>query len=94
MFCMYVATFHCPKGILGQGMSHLIWIDTVYLLIFVFFSKSQFCSLFQEERADCFAFIALCPASVNIMWYFLAVPWVGLQFVIVVFPDRTHLLIY
>ena len=26
------------------------------------------------------------------MWLFLAVPWVCLQFVIVVFPDHTHLL--
>ena len=26
------------------------------------------------------------------VWLFLAVPWVGLQFVIVVFPDHTHLL--
>ena len=27
-----------------------------------------------------------------IVWLFLAVPWVCLQFVIVVFPDHTHLL--
>ena len=26
------------------------------------------------------------------VWLFLAVPWVCLQFVIVVFPDPTHLL--
>ena len=25
------------------------------------------------------------------MWLFLTVPWVGLQCVIVVFPDHTHL---
>ena len=29
---------------------------------------------------------------VIVMWLFLAVPWVCLQFVIVVFPDHTHLL--
>ena len=29
---------------------------------------------------------------VIVVWFFLAVPWVCLQFVIVVFPDRTHLL--
>ena len=28
---------------------------------------------------------------VIVVWLFLAVPWVGLQFVIVVFPDYTHL---
>ena len=29
---------------------------------------------------------------VIVVWLFLAVPWVGLQFVIVVFPDHTNLL--
>ena len=31
---------------------------------------------------------------VIVMWLFLAVPWVCLQFVIVVFPDHTHLLFF
>ena len=30
---------------------------------------------------------------VIIVWLFIAVPWIGLQFVIVVFPDHTHLLL-
>ena len=29
---------------------------------------------------------------VYVLWVFLTVPWVGLQCVIVVFPDHTHLL--
>ena len=29
---------------------------------------------------------------VIVVWLFLAVPWVSLQFVIKVFPDHTHLL--
>ena len=29
---------------------------------------------------------------VVVVWLFLAVPWVCLRFVIVVFPDQTHLL--
>ena len=32
-----------------------------------------------------------CLVAVHIPWLFPAVPWVGLQFVIVVFPDNTHL---
>ena len=28
---------------------------------------------------------------VIVMWFFIAVPWLCLQFVIVVFPDHTHL---
>ena len=27
-----------------------------------------------------------------VVWHFLAMPWVSLPFVIVVFPDHTHLL--
>ena len=30
--------------------------------------------------------------TVNVLWPFLAVPWVGLRCVIVVFPDHVHLL--
>ena len=30
--------------------------------------------------------------TINVLWLFLAVTWVGLQRVIVVFPDHTHLL--
>ena len=30
---------------------------------------------------------------VMVVWHFLAVPWVCLRFVIVVFPDHTHLLL-
>ena len=29
---------------------------------------------------------------VMVVWFFLALPWVCLRFVIVVFPDHTHLL--
>ena len=34
-----------------------------------------------------------CLVTVYVLWLFLAVPWVGLQCVIVVFPDHTHLLL-
>ena len=33
-----------------------------------------------------------CIATVTVLWLFLTVSWVGLQCVIVVFPDHTHLL--
>ena len=33
-----------------------------------------------------------CIVTINVLWLFLAVPCVGLQYVIVVFPDHTHLL--
>ena len=33
-----------------------------------------------------------CIVTINVLWLFLAVPLVGLQCVIVVFPNHTHLL--
>ena len=33
-----------------------------------------------------------CIVTVNVLWLFLTVPWVGPQCVIVVFPDHTYLL--
>ena len=38
------------------------------------------------------SYITLCIFTINDLWLFLAVPWVDLQYVIVVFPDHTHLL--
>ena len=35
-----------------------------------------------------------CLISVNVLWSFPTVPWVGLQCGIVVFPDHTHLLFF
>ena len=32
-----------------------------------------------------------CLMTVSVLWLFLLVSWVGLQSVIVVFPDHTHL---
>ena len=31
--------------------------------------------------------------TVNVLWLFFTFPWVGLQIVIVVFPDHTRLLL-
>ena len=33
-----------------------------------------------------------CHVAVNVLWLLLTVSWAGLQFVIVVFHDHTHLL--
>ena len=33
-----------------------------------------------------------CLVAVNVLWLFLRVSWIGLKFLIVVFPDYTHLL--
>ena len=44
-----------------------------------------------EGSAGCFAWLVFL-VFVMVVWLFLAVPWVCLQFVIVVFPDHSHLL--
>ena len=31
-----------------------------------------------------------CIVAINVLWLFLMVSWVGLQYVTVVFPDHTH----
>ena len=33
-----------------------------------------------------------CIVTINVLWLFTMVPWVSLQYVIVVFPVHTHLL--
>ena len=33
-----------------------------------------------------------CIVTINVLWLFLTVPWDGLQYVIVLFPDHTHFL--
>ena len=32
-----------------------------------------------------------CIVTINVLWLFLTVPWVNLHYVIVVFPDHSHL---
>ena len=34
----------------------------------------------------------ICNVTINVLWIFLTMSWVGLQCVIVVFRDHTHLL--
>ena len=33
-----------------------------------------------------------CIVTINVLWLFLAMTWVGMQCVIVAFPDHTHVL--
>ena len=48
----------------------------------------------EERERELFALLGLSSwCLVIVVWLFLAVPWVCLQFVVVVFPDHTHLLL-
>ena len=53
-------------------------------------SSAAIILLGKRELVDFLGLSSWC--FVMVVWLFLAVPWVCLQFVIVVFPDHTHLL--
>ena len=56
-------------------------------------SMSCFALLYVHHGASFAALLSLSSLClVIVVWLFLAVPWVCLQFVIVVFPDHTYLL--
>ena len=49
----------------------------------------------RESWLICLVWVSLSSwCLVIVVWLFLAVPWVRLQFVIVVFPDHTHYFFY
>ena len=55
---------------------------------------SSFAIILKRKRklADYLLLSYRCLVSVNILWLFLTVPWVGLQCFIVVFPNHINLL--
>ena len=65
----------------------------VFVLLCITLCPFWFCSHLEEEESGCcYAFIVLqMYCYIYVMWLFLAVPWVGLQCVIVVFFDHTYL---
>ena len=68
------------------------FITVCYALLCV---HSSFCNHLKRNR-KLVALLLLCYrciVTINVLWLFLEVPWVGLQFVVVVFPDHTHLFV-
>ena len=66
----------------------LFWYALLYVL-------SSFEIILTRKR-ELFAFLLLsfgCLVTVNVLYLFPTMLWVGLQFVIVVFPDHTRLLL-
>ena len=60
-----------PCGILGTFFYFVSYLVCIHLS--------------EEERAGYFVLTFFCRVTVNILWFFLTVPWVGLQCAIVVF---------
>ena len=62
-----------------------------YALLFV---RSSF-AIISKRKRKLVALVLLsyrCIVTINVLWLFLPVPWVGLQYVILAIPDHTHLL--
>ena len=73
-------------------------MDSVIVLCFVvrffIYVPSSFAIILMGKR-ELVALLGLSSwCLVIVVWLFLTVPWVGLQFVIVVFPDHTHSLFF
>ena len=85
----------CPLSGCGSVVdllrsSHCLW---GFVLACITLCPYYVCNhLDEEERAACFAFG--CLATLNVLWLFLTVQWVGLLCVILVYPDHIHLLFY
>ena len=58
------------------------------------YAHSSFAIILMGKRELVALFGLSSRCLVIVVWLFLAVPWVCLQFVIVVFPDHTHLLFF
>ena len=73
--------------------SSVFVIDLLSITLYAHYSFA----IILKRKNKLFALLLLsyrCLVTVNVLWLFLKVPWVGLQCVIVVFPDHTHLLFH
>ena len=66
-------------------------LESVIVLCFVVRYFMSFLLMGTRELNALLSLSSWC--LVIFVWLFLAVPWVYLQFVIVVFPDNTHLIV-
>ena len=66
----------------------------VFVLVSLLCALSSFAITLTRKRelVALLLFLHICLVTVNVLRLFLTVPWVGLQCMIVVFPDHTHLL--
>ena len=72
-----------------------LFVGGLCLYLFCYALHSSFAIILKTKR-KLVALLLLayrCIDTINVLWLFLAVLWVGLQCVIVVFPDHTHLLL-
>ena len=74
------------------GGSVFVFALLCYALLCV---HSSFATILKRKR-KLVALLLLsyrCIVTINVLWLLLTVPWVGLQYAIVIFPDHTHFLL-
>ena len=77
--------FYAPPIVCGDSVF-------VYVLVCINLCLSSF-AIILTRKSELVALLLLsfgCLVIIIVLWLFLTVPWVGLQCVIVVFPDHTH----
>ena len=67
-----------------------MWHIALGLAVYLSFHMSMMPTL--RELVALLSLSSWCLVMVQVVWLFLAVPWVSMRFVIMVFPDDTHLL--
>ena len=79
-------------------MFFLLFVGVLCLSLFCYALlcvHSSFVIILKRKRKlDALLLLSLsyrCVVTISVLWLSLTVPWVGLQYVIVVFPDHTHL---
>ena len=68
-------------------------LSLVLVLLFSTLPPSSFAIILMVKRELVARFgliVFLMSCDFYVLWLFIVVPWVGLQCVIVVFPDHTH----
>ena len=72
-----------------------VWVLCLSLFCYALLCVHSSFSIILKRKKKLVALLLLsnrCIITISVLWLFLKVPWVGLQYVIVVFPDHTHLL--
>ena len=64
----------------------------MFVLLCITFCPFKFCNHPEEEVVALLLLSYRCNITIHVLRLFPTVSWVGLQCVIVVFPDHTHLL--
>ena len=98
VFCNTFDVHYLPFAIKIFILSILIlscrFTQVIVLCFVVRYFMSSFAIILMGKR-ELVALLGLSSwCLMVVVWLFLAVPWVCLQFVIVVFPDHTHLLFF